>query len=133
MAEHHRKENSTLLLAFVIGVATHGTFSAFFNNLIPFSIFPVLTLILSVYCLHQRYLYSAMTEGLPKMVVGFFLFGIFSYATFLRAGNSELGSNFVTATFSVIIALWMYRSWLARKREQKEMQLEAEAETNLRK
>ncbi len=128
MMEHNRQEKSTLLLAFVIGLSTHGTFSVFFNSFVSFSIFPILTLILSIYCLHQRYLHAPMPDGLPKIVVGVFLLGLFLYATILRAEFSEMGSNFVPATFSVIIALWLCRAWIALKREQQELLAESEQE-----
>ncbi|ENU1228055.1 MULTISPECIES: YijD family membrane protein [Providencia] len=128
MTDQKSYERSTLLLAFVIGLATHGTFSTLFNSLVDFSFFPILTLILAVYCLHQRYLHQAMPIGLPKFVAGSFFIGLFGYAAILRVQNPEIGSNFIPATFIVIIALWMYSSWKARKKEKAELALEQEVE-----
>ncbi len=128
MMDHKSYERSTLLLALVIGLSTHGTFSALFNSLVEFSIFPVIALVLAVYCLHQRYLHQAMPMGLPKFVAGSFFIGIFGYAAILRVQHPDVGSNFIPSTVIVILALWMYTSWKARKREQLELALEQESE-----
>lgn len=128
MTEHKNYERSTLLLSLVIGLSTHGTFSTLFNSFVEFSIFPIVTLILAVYCLHQRYLNQAMPMGLPKFVVGSFFLGMFGYAAILRVQHPDVGSNFIPATVIVIIALWMYTSWKARKKELQEQALESETE-----
>ena len=128
MTDHNSHEKSTLLLAFVVGLSTHGTFSALFNALVEFSIFPIITLVLAVYCLHQRYLNHAMPVGLPKFVVGIFFLGLFGYADLLRAQYPEFGSNFIPATIIVILALWLYTSWKSRKKELAERAAENEAE-----
>ena len=126
MKDHKNYERSTLLLALVIGLSTHGTFSAMFNSLVEFSIFPIITLVLAVYCLHQRYLHHAMPIGLPKFVVGNFFIGVFGYAAILRVQNPEIGSNFIPATIIVVLALWLYKSWKTRKQEQLELAAERE-------
>ena len=128
MTDHKNYERSTLLLSLVVGLSTHGTFSALFNSSVEFSIFPIITLILAVYCLHQRYLHHAMPMGLPKFVVGSLFLGMFGYAAILRVQHPEVGSNFIPATVIVIIALWMYTSWKARKKELHEQALESETE-----
>ena len=104
MTEHKNYERSTLLLSLVIG------------------------LILAVYCLHQRYLHQAMPMGLPKFVAGSFFLGMFGYAAILRVQHPDVGSNFIPATVIVIIALWMYTSWKARKKDLQEQALESETE-----
>lgn len=128
MTERKCYEKSTLLLALVIGLSTHGTFSTLFNSLVEFSIFPIISLVLAIYCLHQRYLHHAMSIGLPKFVVGNFFLGLFAYAAILRVQHPDVGSNFIPATIIVILALWMYNSWRARKREQRELAADNEAE-----
>ncbi|SUC44199.1 YijD family membrane protein [Providencia stuartii] len=128
MTELNRNEKSTLLLALVIGLSTHGTFSALFNSLVEFSIFPVISLIVAIYCLHQRYLHHAMPIGLPKFVVGNFFLGLFAYAAILRVQYPDVGSSFIPSIIIVALALWMYTSWKARKQEQKELAEENEAE-----
>lgn len=128
MTDQKSYERSTLLLALVIGLSTYGTFTALFNSLVEFSIFPIIALALAVYCLHQRYLHHAMPMGLPKFVIGNFFIGIFGYAAISRVQHPEIGSNFIPATIIVILALWMYTSWKARKREQDELALEQETD-----
>ena len=63
MTEQHRRDKGTLLLAFIVGLSVHGTFSALFNSAVHFSVFPVLALCLAVYCFHQRYLNQMLPEG----------------------------------------------------------------------
>ena len=64
MTEQHRRDKGTLLLAFIVGLSVHGTFSALFNSAVHFSVFPVLALCLAVYCFHQRYLNQMLPEGI---------------------------------------------------------------------
>lgn len=53
--KHSVQDKGTLLLALIAGLSINGTFAALFSSIVPFSIFPVLSLLLTVYCLHQRY------------------------------------------------------------------------------
>ncbi|MEQ4924844.1 YijD family membrane protein [Proteus hauseri] len=114
--EQNRCEKSTLLLAAVIGVALHGTYSTLFNSLVEWSIFPILSLVLAVYCLHQRYLHQPMTDGMPKLIFSFFLLGFFGYNAYIRMGNPEMGSNFFSSVAIVVMALWIYRQIKQRQR-----------------
>ncbi|HBC5915231.1 TPA: YijD family membrane protein [Proteus mirabilis] len=115
--EQNRCEKSTLLLSVVIGVALHGSYSTLFNPLIgPWSIFPLISLVLAVYCLYQRYLNQPMTDGMPKLIFSFFLLGLFGYNAYLKTSNPEMGSNFFSSVCIVIIALWIYRQIKQRKR-----------------
>lgn len=114
--EQNRCEKSTLLLAAVIGVALHGTYSTLFNSLVEWSIFPILSLVLALYCLHQRYLHQPMTDGMPKLIFSFFLLGLFGYNAYIRMGNPEMGSNFFSSVALVVVALWIYRQVKQRQR-----------------
>ena len=53
--KHSVQDRGTLLLALIAGLSINGTFAALFSSIVPFSIFPILSLVLTVYCLHQRY------------------------------------------------------------------------------
>ncbi|MEX6161572.1 YijD family membrane protein [Proteus mirabilis] len=115
--EQNRCEKSTLLLSVVIGVALHGSYSTLFNPLTgPWSIFPLISLVLAVYCLYQRYLNQPMTHGMPKLIFSFFLLGLFGYNAYLKTSNPEMGANFFSSVCIVIIALWIYRQIKQRKR-----------------
>ena len=59
------QDRGTLLLALVAGLSINGTFAALFSSIVPFSVFPIISLVLTVYCLHQRYLNRTMPVGLP--------------------------------------------------------------------
>ena len=50
------QDRGTLLLALVAGLSINGTFAALFSSIVPFSVFPIISLVLTVYFLHQRYL-----------------------------------------------------------------------------
>lgn len=66
-----------------------------FNSFIEtWSVFPLISLILAVYCLYQRYLNQPMTDGMPKLIFSFFLLGLFGYNAYTRTVNPEWGSNF---------------------------------------
>lgn len=60
------QDRGTLLLALVAGLSINGTFAALFSSIVPFSVFPIISLVLTVYCLHQRYLNRTMPVGLPS-------------------------------------------------------------------
>lgn len=130
--EQNRCEKGPLLIATIIGVALHGTYSALFNPLVKdSSIFPILSLVLAVYCLHQRYLHQAMTNGMPKLIFSFFLFGMFGYNAYMRTHNPDIGSNFFSSVMLVILALWIYRQIKQRQRlrfEEQEAQRASRAE-----
>ena len=68
------QDRGTLLLALVAGLSINGTFAALFSSIVPFSVFPIISLVLTVYCLHQRYLNRTMPVGLPGLAAAFFFF-----------------------------------------------------------
>ncbi|MDC9598111.1 YijD family membrane protein [Xenorhabdus anantnagensis] len=115
--EQYRQDKSTMLLALIVGMATHGTFSAFFNSFVPFSIFPIIALVLSLYCLHQRYLNYPMAEGLPKLAMGCFFLGMFMYSAFIRMEYPGIGSNFLPVIISTALVFWIYLKMKGRKQQ----------------
>ncbi len=84
------RENGTLLLALIAGLSINGSFAALFSSVVPFSIFPLIALVLAVYCLHQRYLNRAMPDGMPKLAAACFLLGLLLYSAIVRA-NARTG------------------------------------------
>lgn len=99
--------SGTLLLALISGIALSGSYYTLFNQLVPLSLFPLLTLALAVGCLHQRYLHHEMALGLPKLVAGCFLLGLLLYTSIVRALYPQIGSNFIPAVLCVVLALWI--------------------------
>ncbi|MFK8258744.1 YijD family membrane protein [Erwinia sp. AnSW2-5] len=101
------RDKGTLLLTFLTGLSINGSFSVLFSAVVPFSIFPLIALGLSAWCLHQRYLNRAMPDGMPSLAAGFFLLGILVYSALVRAEYPEIGSNFVPAILMVVMVFWL--------------------------
>lgn len=101
------QDRGTLLLALIAGLSVNGTFAALFSAIVPFSIFPIISLVLTVYCLHQRYQNRTMPVGLPGLSAGCFILGILLYSTVVRAEYPAIGSNFLPAVLSVILVFWV--------------------------
>jgi len=107
MIEQNPRDKGTLLLAFITGLAINGTFSALFSSVVPFSIFPLIALALSAWCLHQRYLNRNMPEGMPSLAAAFFLLGILVYSAMVRAEYPAIGSNFIPTILMVALVFWI--------------------------
>ncbi|MFW0764673.1 YijD family membrane protein [Trabulsiella odontotermitis] len=101
------QDKGTLLLALVAGLSINGTFSAVFSSIVPFSIFPIISLLLAAYCLHQRYQNRTMPVGLPGLAAAFFILGVLLYSTVVRAEYPDIGSNFLPAVLSVVMVFWI--------------------------
>ncbi|MDF7679384.1 YijD family membrane protein [Enterobacteriaceae bacterium ESL0689] len=101
------QDKYTLLLALSAGLSVNGTFSALFSSFIQFSIFPILSLLLTIYCLHQRYQNQSMPAGLPGLAAACFIFGVLLYSAVVRVEYPEIGSNFLPVLLSGIILLWI--------------------------
>jgi len=109
------RDKGTLLLAFLTGLSINGSFSALFSAIVPFSMFPVIALGLSAWCLHQRYLNRSMPEGMPSLAAAFFLLGILLYSALVRAEYPDIGSNFVPTILMVAVVFWIITKWRARQ------------------
>ncbi|WP_058913721.1 YijD family membrane protein [Entomohabitans teleogrylli] len=109
------QERGTLLLAFVAGLSVNASFSALFSSMVSFSVFPIIALVLAVYCLHQRYQNRTMPLGLPAIAAACFVLGVVLYSAVVRAEYPEIGSNFLPSVLSVILVLWIGVKLRARK------------------
>ncbi|AKM46473.1 MULTISPECIES: YijD family membrane protein [Edwardsiella] len=103
----HRLDIGTLVLSAVAGLSISGSFSALFSSVVPFSVFPLIALVLSAYCLHQRYLHVAMPEGMPMLSSSCFLLGLLFYSTLIRVEYPAIGSNFLPSLLCVALVLWI--------------------------
>ncbi|WP_145509023.1 YijD family membrane protein [Yersinia alsatica] len=130
MMEQSRRETGTLLLALVTGLAINGSFNAIFSSFVPFSVFPLLTLILAVYCLHQRYLNFAMPQGLPVLASACFLLGILLYSAIVRVEHPVIGSNFVPSILSVVLVFWILFKLKTRKSAQTEIDTDTDSDSD---
>ncbi len=103
------QDKGTLLLALIAGLSINGTFAAIFSSIVPFSIFPLIALVLTVYCLHQRYLNRTMPVGLP----GWPLPALFwAYCCIARWFARSIRISALTS--SLRYCLWRWCSGLAR-------------------
>ncbi|MFP1982047.1 YijD family membrane protein [Lonsdalea quercina] len=107
MAKLKNAEKGTLVLSIIAGLSVNGSFAALFSAIVPFSIFPLITLALSVYCLRQRHRRLDMSLGLPKLVAGCFLLGLLLYSAIIRAEYPQIGSNFLPSILCMALALWL--------------------------
>ena len=105
--KHSVQDKGTLLLALIAGLSINGAFAALFSSIVPFSVFPILSLLLTVYCLHQRYQNRSMPVGLPGLAAAFFILGVLLYSTVVRAEYPDIGSNFFPAVLSVAMVFWI--------------------------
>jgi len=108
---HHnkplRQEKSTLLLALIAGLSINGTFEALFSSVVAFSVFPIIALVLSVYCLHLRYQKCEMPAGVPILAAASFMLGLLLYSALIRAQYPQLGSNFLPSVICVALVFWI--------------------------
>lgn len=97
----------TLLLAVVVGMCSNALFSALTVSEVPFSIFPLIALVLSVQMLYQDYLRNPVSEDLPLIGLACFFVGVFGYSAFLKAQHPEVGSNFFSILITLLLLLWV--------------------------
>ncbi len=102
-------EKGTLLLALIAGLSLNGSFSALFSSIVPFSLFPLISLVLSVYCLHHHYQDRVMPMGFPSLAAASFLLGLLMYSAIIRVEYPVIGSNFIPAILIVILVFWIGR------------------------
>lgn len=111
------QERTTLLLALVAGLSINGACAALFSSIVPFSIFPLISLVLAVYCLHQRYQNCAMPVGLPGIAAACFILGVLLYSAVVRAEYPAIGSNFLPSVLAVVLLFWIFYKLRARKQD----------------
>ncbi|MBN7766966.1 YijD family membrane protein [Pectobacterium brasiliense] len=107
MTEKPHQEKGTLMLALIAGLSVNGAFAALFSSIVPFSIFPLIALVLSIYCLHQRYLHHSMPEGIPMLAAASFLLGLLIYSAIVRVEYPAIGSNFIPSILCVVLVFWI--------------------------
>ncbi|MCL6327811.1 YijD family membrane protein [Pectobacterium polaris] len=127
MTDKPHQEKGTLVLALIAGLSVNGAFAALFSSIVPFSIFPLIALILSIYCLHQRYLHHSMPEGIPMLAAASFLLGLLIYSAIVRVEYPAIGSNFIPSILCVVLVFWIGLK-LRRRKETDSVSVE-ESET----
>lgn len=100
-------EKPTLLFALLAGIAFGGSWCVLFSASVAFSIFPLLALALTIYCLLQRYQRYAMMDGMASLALGCFGLGLFGYAALVRTQYPQMGSNFLFVVISLALIFWL--------------------------
>jgi len=115
MTAQPRQDNGTLVLALIAGLSINGSFDALFSSVVAFSIFPIIALVLAVYCLHLRYQKCEMPFGMPMLAAACFMLGLMLYSTIVRAEYPQLGSNFAPSVLCVVMVFWIVYRLKKRK------------------
>ncbi|MBB1271440.1 MULTISPECIES: DUF1422 family protein [Psychromonas] len=105
-----------LIHAFLIGLSVNACFSILTISQITFSLFPFFTLYFATSRFYQLYVSEADNEASVRPAWAAFFIGLFSYAAFIGALHPELGSNFISITITLILAIWlMYKMMFGDK------------------
>lgn len=96
-----------LVYTFIIGLAANACFSILTISLIPFSVFPFLTLFFAVNLFYSLYIKETNNAPSIRPAWSAFFLGIFSYSAFIGAKHPELGSNFISISLTLILAIWL--------------------------
>ncbi|CAK9887013.1 MAG: Inner membrane protein YijD [Candidatus Erwinia impunctatus] len=112
------RDKGTLLLAFIAGLSINGCFSVLFNSLVPFSVFPLISLGLAAAALHHRYLNSAMSSGMPSLAAAFALLGVLLYSAVIKVTYPQMGSNFIPTLLTTALFFWIVLRLRSLKQKQ---------------
>jgi len=96
-----------LIHAFLIGLSANACFSILTISQVSFSPFPFFTLYFAVTHFYRLYIHEANNEISIRPAWAAFFIGLFSYAAFIGALHPELGSNFISITLTLILAIWL--------------------------
>lgn len=96
-----------LLFSVLVGVSISASYLSLFNSAVPFSIFPLVSLALSIYCLYQRYITDALPDGIGVIVVACCLLGLFGYITVILVEYSSMGSNMIPTLVCLALLFWI--------------------------
>ena len=91
--EPQGSEKKTLVLALVVGMCGNAILSWLTISAVPFSIFPLIALVLSVQALYREYLSQPVAEDIPMVGLACFFVGAFGHSAFIKAQYPDSGSN----------------------------------------
>lgn len=99
-------EKKTLTLAFIAGFAGNAILAAMTQSAVGFSIFALLTLILSCYMLYQDWVAGVNAEESGWPAVAAFVAGLMSYSINLRLHHPDIGNVIFPVLILLGFALW---------------------------
>ncbi|MFW7526011.1 YijD family membrane protein [Vibrio ostreicida] len=100
-------DKKTLVLALIAGMCGDALLSWLTMADVPFSIFPLIALVLSVQALYQEYLRNPVSEDIPLLGLACFFVGAFGHSAFIKAQYPDAGSNFFAIVVSLLLLLWV--------------------------
>lgn len=107
MSEKAATGFGVLLFSVLVGVSISASYLSLFNSAVPFSVFPIISLALSVYCLYQRYVRDLLPDGFGIVVIGSCLLGLFGYVTVILVEYNNMGSNMIPTLICLALLFWV--------------------------
>ena len=95
-----------LIYTFIIGISLSACFYSLTEDALSLSVFPFLTLYFSASKFYKLYNEDAQSEVVITPAWASLLIGIFSYAALMGALHPEFGSNLLSVTITLVIAVW---------------------------
>lgn len=113
-----KRELKPLLFALLTGFCGNASVGVLFNSHVTFSLFPLIALGLSVYCLYQRYVAAPLQNETPLLSGLSFLFGVLAYSVVVRVEHPQIGSNFVPLMLCMALLFWiLYKMGLINRKK----------------
>ncbi|ENM5827927.1 YijD family membrane protein [Vibrio metoecus] len=104
-----RSERKTLILALIAGLCSDALLSWITMSSVPFSLFALIALVLSVQMLYQEYLTHPVAEEVPLVGLACFFVGAFGHSAFIKAQYPQEGSNFLSIVIVLLLIFWIGR------------------------
>lgn len=104
-----QSERKTLILALVAGMCSDALLSWLTMSSVPFSLFALIALVLSVQMLYQEYLTNPVAEEIPLVSLASFFVGAFGHSAFVKAHYPHEGSNFLSIVIVLLLIFWIGR------------------------
>ncbi|KQB09811.1 YijD family membrane protein [Vibrio metoecus] len=104
-----RSERKTLILALIAGLCSDALLSWITMSSVPFSLFALIALVLSVQMLYQEYLTHPVAEDVPLVGLACFFVGAFGHSAFIKAQYPQEGSNFLSIVIVLLLIFWIGR------------------------
>ena len=105
--EPQGSEKKTLVLALVVGMCGNAILSWLTISAVPFSIFPLIALVLSVQALYREYLSQPVAEDIPMVGLACFFVGAFGHSAFIKAQYPDSGFNMFAIFITLGLMLWI--------------------------
>lgn len=107
MSETSLVPKMPLLLAFLVGLCGHASLAVVTDSQVPFSLFPLIALVLAAQSLYRHYVSEPMEGETPACTLISLVIGFLGHMAFLRVQYPELGSNFIPLILALVLAAWL--------------------------